>query len=393
MRDVIHSQILKSIYFAQSQSIAEISNSIGKSIPIVTKAVQQLLKENIILTNGLKASTGGRRANSYILNKEVFGAILCININRYSILFSLYNIANEEIIKPTEIEIDGLSDEDIYKHIIEQSRHIIENYSQTILCISITAPGFVDSLLRVNNSYPITSPLYNLANRMQEVFGTPTYIENDSSAIAIAEKNFSDVKNLKHVLVINLTWGVGLGILVDNQLFRGSNGYAGEFSHIPLANESKLCSCGKKGCIEVEASLESAIDYIDECLTAGEVSLMSQNFNSQHKTRTLKNLVRSYQAGDQLSIHAIKRIGYMLGKGIATLIHILNPNAVIISGIGAVFGRILLPEIQSAIQIYCIPRLAQPTTIKISTTPNIEPIAAVSIAVLQSKSLIKTKYK
>src|SRR5690606_634353 len=171
-------------------------------------------------------------------------------------------------------------------------------------------------------------------------------------------------------------------------LFRGCDGFAGEFSHIPLADENKLCSCGKKGCLEVEASLESAIEYIKDRLATGEVSILTPHINSDDRSKFFNELVKAYNLGDQLSIHAIKKIGYMLGKGIATLIHILNPEKIIISGIGAVFGDILLPEIQSSIHIYSIPRLAKRTSIHISNLENIHPIASASIAMMQNKKLI-----
>ena len=80
----------------------------------------------------------------------------------------------------------------------------------------------------------------------------------------------------------------------------------------------------------------------------------------------------------------------MLGKGIATLIHILNPATVIISGTGSVFGSILLNEIQSSIHIYCIPRLSQRTNIEISDIKNIQPIVSACVAVTQADSLTKS---
>lgn len=389
MINQLHTQIIKSLYFSGAQSIAEISTEIGKSVPIITKSIQYLVDNNIVLSQGLRASTGGRRAASYIINKKKAGNILTISINRYSVTMGLYNILNEPVMEDIDINTRQFNDQTIYEELLTYAKKIIELYpEQPILKIGITAPGFVDSQHGVNNSYPKESPLYDLPNRLQKDLHIDAYIENDSSAIAIAEKNFGKAQLTNHSLVINLTWGVGLGIIVDQQLFRGYNGFAGEFSHIPLADESKLCSCGKKGCLEVEASLESAVEYIKERLNEGEVSLLVPHIDSEDKSQFLNSLIQAYKLGDQLSIHAIKKIGYMLGKGIATLIHILNPEKVIISGIGAVFGNILLPEIQSSIHIFCIPRLSQRTSIEISDIENIQPLASACVAVLQSKELI-----
>ncbi|MCA5006707.1 ROK family protein [Sphingobacterium bovistauri] len=389
MLDQLQTQIIKTIYFTGQQSIAEISLSIGKSVPIITKAIQNLLSEEIIISNGLRASTGGRRAAAYSINKDKIGNILTISINRYSITIALYNVLNQPISEHCELKLKDLDDQAIYDQVIQITKKIISTYNKLpIFAVGITTPGFVDFHTGVNNSQKKHSPLYNLAEKIQKELNINTYIENDSSGIAIAEKHFGHVKNTNHALVINLTWGVGLGIIVDNQLFRGFNGYAGEFSHIPLADENKLCSCGKKGCLEVEASLESAIEYIKERLNYGEVSLLAPHINNDDRSQFFEALIQAYKLGDQLTIHAIKKMGFMLGKGIATLIHILNPEKVIISGIGGVFGDILLPEIQSSIHIYCIPRLSKRTTIEISDLDNIQLIASASIAMMQTKQLI-----
>jgi len=390
MINQLHTQIIKSIYFSGSQSIAEISYSIGKSVPIITKTIQYLLDKKIVISQGLRASTGGRRASSYSLNQDILDNILTISINRYSITIGLYNILNEGIMENVNMNINNLDDSTIYTNLLTNIRKVIASYSDHhIFKIGITSPGFVDSRHGVNNSYPKESPLYDLPYRLNRDLNIETYIENDSSAIAIAEKNFGKAKQIDHSLVINLTWGVGLGIIVDRQLFRGYNGFAGEFSHIPLADESKLCSCGKKGCLEVEASLESAVEYIKERLEKGEVSVLAPHIKNEDKSQFLISLIQAYKLGDQLSIHAIKKMGFMLGKGIATLIHILNPQKVVISGIGAAFGAILLPEIQSSIHIFCIPRLSQKTAIEISNLENIQTIAAACIAIIQSEELIK----
>lgn len=391
MSSQFQTQILKSIYFSGTQSIAEVSSFLGKSIPVTTKSIQHLVDEKIIIPEGLRASTGGRRAAVYNLNKNAIGHILSISISRYTIIYAIYNILNELVSDLINTNIDHQSDEEIYQSILKNSQDLLEEYKDAkVFAIGVTTPGFVDSQLGVNNSFPKNSPLYDLAKRLKEDLHIDTYIENDSSAIAIAEKYFGKAKTTNHALVINLTWGVGLGIIVDQQLFRGNNGFAGEFSHIPLADESKLCSCGKKGCLEVEASLESAIDFIKEKLQKGEVSKLSKHIHHADKSQFLEALIQAYKQGDQLSIYAIKKIGYMLGKGIATLIHILNPATVIISGTGSVFGSILLNEIQSSIHIYCIPRLSQRTNIEISDIKNIQPIASACVAVTQADSLTKS---
>jgi predicted NBD/HSP70 family sugar kinase len=352
---------------------------------LVTKAVNELLIEGQISNCGLRASTGGRRATSFNLNIENHGCIITLAIDQYSLTATAFSLDNKQLF-PTCTVVTALKENpDVYDKIIQLLSDTITNLSdKRILGIGITVPGFVDSTHGINTSFPAQSPMYALQNNVQEHFGIQTFIENDSSAIAIAEKNFGLAQDVADSLVINLNWGVGLGIIVQHQLFKGYSGFAGEFSHIPLANENKLCSCGKKGCLEVEASLLSAMGYITQALDDGQPSSLENVYHKQGKL-TFENIYDAYQRGDQVTIVALKRIAHMLGKGIATLIHILNPQTIIISGKGAEFGDIILPQIQSSVQEYCIPRLSKGTNIEISEIKNIQLLASVCIAVQQMK--------
>lgn len=381
--NTLKSTILKEFYFSGTQSIAEISESIGKSIPLVTKTIQELIDENLVKITGLRASTGGRRATNYTLEPNNHKYVIAIAIDQKSLDMVVYDILNEPIYSLKHSDISDFIDNDIYKLLCDNITEILKNIDRyKISGIGITTPGFVDLKNDVNNSFDNKSPLYDLRKRIHKEFSIPTFLENDSSAIAMAEKYFGKAKNAQNALIINLTWGVGLGMIVQNQLFRGERGFAGEFSHIPLSDENKLCSCGKKGCLEVEASLNSAIEYITNEIRNGEVSRLSEILNVNGSLK-FEDVLQAYENGDQLTIKAVKKIAHMLGKGIATLIHILDPEKIIVSGKGSVFGSVLLPEIQSAIQEYCIPRLSDHTKIEISNLKEIQLKASACIAIQQ----------
>ncbi|MCY4778267.1 ROK family protein [Sphingobacterium sp. UT-1RO-CII-1] len=383
----LRTSIIKSLYFDKQQSIGALSRSIAKSVPSVTKVIQDLVAQKLILENGLNASTGGRRAMVYSLNPEKFGCIIALAIDQHLVSIAVLNLL-DNLVKPIEKFDLNLTDApDAYEKISSKLQEVISSIStQSILGIGITIPGFVDSNTGYNHSYNKDSLIYALRERIEKDYQINTYIENDSTAIAIAEHHYGSAKNCQNALVINLNWGVGLGMIIENQLFRGHSGVAGEFSHIPLADESKLCSCGKKGCLEVEASLLCAMDYIKEAVLSGERSSLETTVKNK-KTLSINEMLLATQNGDQVTIKAFKRIAKMLGKGIATLIHIMNPEKVIISGNGSDFGTILLPEIQSAVQEFCIPRLAQHTAISISNLKNVQILASAAITIKQIKKI------
>ena len=397
--DSLKLAILRALYFSPNQSIAELSDWTKKSIPLITKSINELIVDGFVISCGLRASTGGRRAVHFTLNSEKQHCIIAVAMDQYNTTITVVDLANQQLIPIQRITSQLWDDPDTYSRLTDSLTSILAEFEKDrVLSIGITMPGFVDSKKGVNNSFSPQSPFFKFRENIQSHFDIPTFIENDSAGIAIAEKNFGTIKESKNALVINLNWGVGLGMIVDGKLFQGHRGFAGEFSHIPLANENKLCSCGKKGCLEVEASLLSAIQHIIDAIEAGQRSSLEIPYQIR-KELSLEDVYEAYQKGDQITIIAIRKIAYMLGKGIATLIHILNPETIVISGRGAMFGDVLLPQIQSSIQEYCIPRLAKYTTIQISTIKNIQLLASTCIAVqhmnwnrnTQNKQLTKLK--
>jgi predicted NBD/HSP70 family sugar kinase len=167
-------------------------------------------------------------------------------------------------------------------------------------------------------------------------------------------------------MVINVGWGVGLGMILNGELFRGHNGFAGEFSHIPLFLNNKLCSCGKSGCLETETSLLVVIEKANKGLKEGRVSLLKELL-VENAEKTFQEIIQAAGKGDKFAVELLSESGYNIGRGVAILIHLLNPELVILSGRGSRAGKIWQAPIQQALNEHCIPRLAQNTEIEISS--------------------------
>ncbi|WP_293946294.1 MULTISPECIES: ROK family protein [unclassified Sphingobacterium] len=359
-------EILKNLYFDTALSIAELVRKLAKSTPSITKVINRLLEEKIIIECGFAESTGGRRPIQFALNPSLNFYILTISADQYFSTFTLTDVIQNTIAEHRDIplELQSSHSSDLLLSEIERilaSSHIILD---RLIGIGLSMPGFVNSELGVNESYPITHPLYKIKNNIEKKYKIATVIENDSRCIALAEKEFGLAKNIENSLIINLNWGVGLGIIINGAIFKGESGFAGEFSHIPLSDNNTLCSCGKRGCLEVEASLNAAIRNTENDIEKNEYSIYSTFVKS--KLNKIDALIESSNVGDQIAINNIGKIGYMLGKGISTLIHILNPKQIVVSGRGAELGRILNPQIQIAINEFCIPEIAKTTQIQMS---------------------------
>ncbi|PUV22365.1 ROK family protein [Sphingobacterium athyrii] len=374
-------EILRNLYYRPMQPIADIASSLSKSIPSVTKQINELLSKSIIVENGYAPSTGGRKAIQYMLNENLQHTIISVSIDQFYTSIALSNLQTGVLFSQDNMLID-LRDPDAAHRIMEAIDQFISSNSiglQYVIGIGISMPGFVNADSGLNESYSSQSPLYNIKEKVELKFNKPAVIDNDSRCVAWAEKKFGEAQDSSHSLVINLNWGVGLGILINDNIFKGTSGFAGEFSHIPLSDAQTLCSCGKRGCLEVEASLSAAIQNIEKDIKNGEYSIYDKL--AKEHTNKVEAMVEAAKIGDQVAINNIGKIGYLLGKGISTLIHILNPNKIIISGQGAEIGDILAPHIQVAVNEYCIPKIAKKTTLEISKLQNAQQLGTTALVI------------
>lgn len=262
---------------------------------------------------------------------------------------------------------------------------------ERIIGVGVGMPGFVDGKHGNNYSF-LDVPGKGLAQYITERTEIHTWIENDSRLIALAEFRFGAARNKKTAMVINLGWGIGLGMILNGELFRGHNGFAGEFSHLPLFSNNKLCSCGKSGCLETEASLLEVVKKAEEGIRAGRLTLLDKHLPAKDVDQAAHSIISAAEKGDKFAVELLSEAGYNIGRGVAILMHLLNPETIILSGNGSSAGKIWQAPIQQALNEHCIPRLAANTGIEISTLgQNAELIGAAALVMENYSRLEKNK--
>ena len=384
----LKADIIKHLYYKIALSLTDLSKLTKKSLPLVTSVVNNLMAEGYIIEQGLAPSTGGRRPSMYLLNPNHNKFIVAIAMDQLITRLTVYDMSRKLIVPMQYLDFDlsdDKSDVSTLVNFINESIDRSKIKRKDILGIGIGMPGFVNAELGINLSYlPINNGL-TLREFISSAVKLPVFIDNDSSLIALAELNFGEAMDLKEVMVINIGWGTGLGMIINGQLYRGSTGYAGEFSHIPLSDSNNLCSCGKRGCLEVDTSLLVMAEKAEQALANGAESSMKELFKDKTKHQR-DHFLDAVIAQDPLAVSILSKAGFQLGKGLSTLIHILNPECIVLSGRGAKAGEMLLPPIQQAINEFCIPRIAGQTKIKLSTlTDEAELLAAAGLIIENSQ--------
>jgi glucokinase-like ROK family protein len=358
--------IIKRLYFDKALSCAELSEILDKSIPSISKAVNELIEEGFVIEQGFAPSSGGRRPLMYALLPSAM-YIVAVAMDQLSTRIQMVDLLNNPVTEIALNELKLLANPHALSTLIQYINEYIASTGipkDKIAGIGIGMPGFIDAAEGINYTY-LDSAGQSLTQLITTQTGVPAYIENDSSLIALAEQKFGIAKNHKDVMVINLGWGIGLGMIINGEIYRGHNGFAGEFSHIPLSEDGALCTCGKRGCLEAEASMLVVAEKAIKGIKKGHISSLKHTDKDQSKL-VGNAIMEAANNGDQFAIELLSDAGYKIGKALAILIHIMNPESIVLSGRGAIVGKILLAPMQQALNKYCIPRLVISTELLIS---------------------------
>ena len=347
-------------------TLADLGKELNFSVPTVTKMVGELIEDGIVMDFGKMETPGGRRPNIYGLNQSS-GYFIGVDISQKRVHIGLINFKGDLIDEQMDISFEEAHPHERFERLCE----IIEDFmSHTvvprdkILSIGINISGRVNP--QTGHSY---SFFYFDERPITEIFeeklGIDVSIDNDSRAMAYGEYIKGRVQAEKNIIYVNVGWGLGLGIIVNGQLYYGKSGFSGEFGHITAFENEILCHCGKKGCLETEASGSALYRKFLEKLHNGQSSLLTQQKENEDEI-TLNDIIDVALQEDILAIELIEEVGNTLGKHVAGLINLFNPELVIIGGTLANAGDYLILPLRSAIKKYSLNLVNKDSSIKIS---------------------------
>ncbi len=334
------------------------------SSPTINKILMELIELDLVKELGHGASIGGRRPNLYGINPNA-NYIISIDIDCRMIKMGVFNLQNEAV-SEIIIYFDNVKNkkqvfEEIFKRLDSLLASVNFQTSQ-YLGIGISLPGLVDA--QTGESYKdILINDMSLEDAFKSRYKLPTFTGNDSRVMALGEQAFGAARNKENVLCINICDGVGMGIIMNGKIYEGKSGFAGELGHINVVDDGLLCTCGKKGCLETVASGSALVQQAQRSIASGKQSLMTEMVNNNLENIQVSTIIEAMENGDVFAIELISRAGEYLGKGIAGLIHIFNPEMVIIGGNIACAKHFLLDPIHQSLNKYSIHRIKKDTEI------------------------------
>lgn len=358
--------ILRAIYFNGPLSNSKLSKLIKLSTPKINSLLLELIDDGLVEELGRGDSSGGRRPNIYGMVKDGF-YVVGVSINIKRTIVSIFNSNNKEISGPHFFPVQMQSDMSIFNKVKKELDQVIEKNHiprEKILVAGIEIPGLIDQKEGINKTY--FPHVMNLADELQKIFGIPVYFSHDSKIRTFAEQHFGLAKNKKNVLMLQADWGLGLGIIIDKKLYSGKSGYSGEFGHLPIVDNGVLCACGKQGCLETIVSANAIVRMARQGIENGNSSLIKELVNNQLENIEITDVIQAANSGDQFAISVFSNVGSWLGRGIAYLMQIFNPELIIIGGRVAEANQFILAPIQQAIHTYCNRDISNNTEIKFS---------------------------
>lgn len=321
IKETNRKKIIKLLLVKNEITKLDISRELDISITTVSTNITELKEEGIVEDVRSLESTGGRKAMAIKLNENCRYS-LGIALSPKHIKLSLINLKSEEIDNIRVRHKNNNADE-IVQVVNDNIYEILQNNNiQTtqLLGIGISIPGTVDSERGIiKNSYLLNMKNFNLKEKF-EYLNVPIYMDNEANLSAYYEYlNKKDI--VDNLLYVSITDGLGLGIIINGAIYRGSDNSSGEMGHTKINLDGKLCKCGARGCLEAYTSKNVLLELYNEKLS-----------DELDEIEDIETLEKAYNNGDEDAIQILKEYLYILGNGIVNLTMILDPNRVVIGG-------------------------------------------------------------
>ncbi|MEV1051189.1 ROK family transcriptional regulator [Streptomyces sp. NPDC049887] len=339
-------RVVRAVRLAGSLTQAEIARSTGLSAATVSNIVRELKDGGTVEVT--PTSAGGRRARSVSLSGDA-GIVVGVDFGHTHLRVAIGNLAHQVLAEESEpLDVDASSAqgfdraEQLVKRLVEAT-----GISQDkIVGVGLGVPGPIDVETGTLGSTAIL-PGWSGINPSEELsgrLGVPVYVDNDANLGALGELVWGSGRGVKDLAYIKVASGVGAGLVIEGQIYRGPGGTAGEIGHITLDESGPVCRCGNRGCLETFAAARYVLPLLRP---------------SHGPDLTMERVVQLAREGDPGCRRVVADVGRHIGSGVANLCNLLNPSRVVLGGGLAEAGELVLAPIRDSVSRYAIPSAAR----------------------------------
>jgi len=353
MKSVNKSTILNKIRTEGPISRAQIAKDTKLTPPTVSSNVRELIEQDIVKESDLGESQGGRKPTMLLINHQAF-YVIGVDAGSERIDFILADLEGKVVNQISRKVALPASNEGFVETLKDGIKTIIDGApieQEKIVGIGIAMHGVVD----VDTGISQFAPNIGLTNipikaELEKAFALEVKVENDARAMALGEAWFGNHGDVGSMLVVNIGRGVGAGVIIDGKLYHGAQDLAGEVGHMTIDINGQMCTCGNKGCLQTfitgPAIAKRAEHIVDQGMTGEAVFEQARSGNKQ-------------------LVHLFEEVGEMIGIGLTNLIHIINPEKVVLGGGVTKAESLLLPRISQTIKERALTPQAKQTDVVI----------------------------
>ena len=351
VRELNLSLVLRYIHNEAPVSRSRIAQVTGLNKSTVSSLVEDLLKRHLVHETGINSVGTGRPATLLEIDPQA-GGIIGIELGVYFIAIVLTNFTGTILWRQlVNINPDDAQDEVIVKilELADKAIDVCKSHNLHLLGLGLSVPGTADS----ENGVLVFAPNLHWRNvPFRDIFlehnKLNVYVENDANAAAIAEHLFGVAQRCDDFIFVVVSIGIGGGLFLNGNLYRGKHGFAGEIGHSPIVAEpyQKPCHCGNLGCWETYANQHSLIQRVQKRLEDDQDSIIPSLIVEQDAPLSIPIIKQAADQCDKHALEALTETGKALGLGFASLIDIFNPEKIILGGSLSTVGKYLLPSIK-----------------------------------------------
>lgn len=339
-------RVVRAVRLAGSLTQAEIARSTGLSAATVSNIVRELKEAGTVEVTD--TSAGGRRARSVSLSGDA-GIVIGVDFGHTHLRVAVGNLAHQvlaEESEPLDVDASWVDGFDRAEALVGRLVEGIGIGRDKVIGVGLGVPGPIDLESGTLGSTAILpgwagiNPRRELSQRL----GVPVYVDNDANLGALGELVWGSGRGVKDLAYIKVASGVGAGLVINGQIYRGPGGTAGEIGHITLDESGPVCRCGNRGCLETFAAARYVLPLLQ---------------GSHGPELTMEKVVELARDGDPGCRRVITDVGRHIGSGVASLCNLLNPSRVVLGGSLADAGELVLAPIRESVGRYAIPSAAR----------------------------------
>jgi len=372
LRQSNQQRIISSLVSGGPSTQAEISRNTGLSNATVSNIVKALAERGIVST--APTTSSGRRALSVSLSGENGAVAVGIDFGRRHVRIVLSGldyqvIASESVALPlghsarVALESAAL----LLDEVLEAN-----GVSPTlVLGIGVGIPGPIDRRTQTVIEGAILPEWVGITHSAIEArLNFPVYIDNDANLGALAEVTWGPHNGTENLVFVKIGSGIGAGLILGGLPFGGNIGVTGEIGHTPVHDHGLLCRCGNRGCLETVASTTVMLELLGR---------------TSPTTIATSDIVRAALGGDHATLRIIDDAGLAVGRSVASIVNLVNPETVVIGGPLAGLGELLLDPIRRGLAVYSVPMLSETTELVMSSLgEEAEALGAVALVLRQA---------